>query len=88
MPLEDFGGGHPDPNLTYAHDLVDIMWKPDAPVSSHGESSIFVLRVSDEAAEDADQLRSSVFHALLSDRLGLPCRCTVRLSWRRGGYGP
>ena len=32
IPLEDFGGGHPDPNLTYAHDLVDIMWKADAPV--------------------------------------------------------
>lgn len=25
VPLEDFGGGHPDPNLTYANDLVDIM---------------------------------------------------------------
>mmetsp|Transcript_5059 Transcript_5059/g.5756 ORF Transcript_5059/g.5756 Transcript_5059/m.5756 type:complete len:565 (-) Transcript_5059:144-1838(-) len=24
-PLEDFGGGHPDPNLTYAHDLVNKM---------------------------------------------------------------
>lgn len=22
VPLEDFGGGHPDPNLTYAHELV------------------------------------------------------------------
>jgi hypothetical protein len=22
VPLPDFGGGHPDPNLTYAHDLV------------------------------------------------------------------
>ena len=32
VPLEDFGGGHPDPNLTYAHDLVEIMWKADAPV--------------------------------------------------------
>jgi len=30
-PLEDFGGGHPDPNLTYAHDLVDIMYGDDAP---------------------------------------------------------
>lgn len=30
-PLEDFGGGHPDPNLTYAHDLVEIMFKEDAP---------------------------------------------------------
>ncbi|CAH1392184.1 unnamed protein product [Nezara viridula] len=25
VPLEDFGGGHPDPNLEYAKDLVDIM---------------------------------------------------------------
>lgn len=23
--LEDFGKGHPDPNLTYAKDLVDVM---------------------------------------------------------------
>lgn len=25
IPLEDFGGGHPDPNLTYAAELVDIL---------------------------------------------------------------
>ena len=31
VPLEDFGGGHPDPNLTYAHDLVEIMYGKDAP---------------------------------------------------------
>ncbi|MBI5462376.1 MAG: alpha-D-glucose phosphate-specific phosphoglucomutase [Gammaproteobacteria bacterium] len=30
-PLEDFGGGHPDPNLTYAHALVDILFGTDAP---------------------------------------------------------
>src|SRR5215211_4553146 len=30
-PLPDFGGGHPDPNLTYAHDLVEAMRGPDAP---------------------------------------------------------
>ncbi len=24
--LEDFGGGHPDPNLTYARELVDLMY--------------------------------------------------------------
>lgn len=30
-PLEDFGGGHPDPNLVYAHDLVEIMFSDDAP---------------------------------------------------------
>lgn len=31
VPLEDFGGGHPDPNLVYAHDLVDILFSDNAP---------------------------------------------------------
>lgn len=31
VPKEDFGGGHPDPNLSYAHELVDIMYGSDAP---------------------------------------------------------
>ncbi len=31
VPLEDFGGGHPDPNLTYAKDLVDVMYGSHAP---------------------------------------------------------
>ena len=31
IPLEDFGGGHPDPNLVYAHDLVDVLYGEDAP---------------------------------------------------------
>lgn len=30
QPLEDFGGGHPDPNLVYAHDLVEEMFGPRA----------------------------------------------------------
>ena len=30
-PLPDFGGGHPDPNLTYAEELVKIMFGAEAP---------------------------------------------------------
>ncbi|MEO8669691.1 MAG: alpha-D-glucose phosphate-specific phosphoglucomutase [Tahibacter sp.] len=30
-PLPDFGGGHPDPNLIYARELVDALMAPDAP---------------------------------------------------------
>jgi phosphoglucomutase len=30
-PLEDFGGGHPDPNLVYAADFVAELYKPDGP---------------------------------------------------------
>ncbi|KAH9301626.1 hypothetical protein KI387_013209, partial [Taxus chinensis] len=31
VPLEDFGKAHPDPNLTYAKDLVSIMYDDEAP---------------------------------------------------------
>ncbi|MBM5823726.1 MAG: alpha-D-glucose phosphate-specific phosphoglucomutase [Cyanobacteria bacterium K_Offshore_surface_m2_011] len=30
LPLADFGGGHPDPNLTYAHELADLLLAGDA----------------------------------------------------------
>ncbi len=31
IPLTDFGGGHPDPNLTYAEELVTEMFSDNAP---------------------------------------------------------
>ena len=31
IPLEDFGGGHPDPNLVYAKELADIMFSEESP---------------------------------------------------------
>ena len=39
-PLPDFGGGHPDPNLTYAHELVEAMYggnSPDFGAASDGD---------------------------------------------------
>ena len=30
VPREDFGGGHPDPNLTYAHELAELLMGSDA----------------------------------------------------------
>lgn len=30
-PKEDFGGGHPDPNLVYAKELVDVLYASNAP---------------------------------------------------------
>jgi phosphoglucomutase len=32
IPQEDFGGGHPDPNLVYAHELAELMYSPGAPM--------------------------------------------------------
>ena len=41
VPKEDFAGGHPDPNLTYAHELVDVMFAgdkaPDFGAASDGD---------------------------------------------------
>ena len=41
VPLADFGGGHPDPNLTYAKDLVEAMYSlrgaPDFGAASDGD---------------------------------------------------
>lgn len=31
VPLEDFGGHHPDPNMVHAHELFALMFGPDAP---------------------------------------------------------
>ena len=31
VPLPDFGGGHPDPNPVWAHDLMEIMMGAQAP---------------------------------------------------------
>src|SRR3546814_8440618 len=31
VPLEDFGGGHPDPNLIHARHLADLAFEKDAP---------------------------------------------------------
>lgn len=31
VPLEDFGGGHPDPNIVHAHDLYELMMSPQSP---------------------------------------------------------
>lgn len=32
VPLEDFGGGHPDPNMAHAHELTEIMLGNQPPV--------------------------------------------------------
>lgn len=45
----DFGGGHPDPNLTYAHHLVDAMKAGDydfgAAFDGDGVSILYFYRL-------------------------------------------
>jgi len=45
VPLPDFGNGHPDPNLTYAHDLVNELKKGvhDFGAAFDGDGVCFVV---------------------------------------------
>ena len=77
-PLPDFGGGHPDPNLTYAHDLVEAMRGDDAPDFG--------------AASDGDGDRNMVlgrdFFVTPSDSLAvLAANATLALGYARGLAG-
>ncbi|VAW88150.1 Phosphoglucomutase [hydrothermal vent metagenome] len=46
-PLEDFGGGHPDPNLIYAKELVERLYQgeqsPDLGAASDGDGDRYML---------------------------------------------
>ncbi|MCF6323800.1 MAG: alpha-D-glucose phosphate-specific phosphoglucomutase [Gammaproteobacteria bacterium] len=46
-PLEDFGGGHPDPNLIYAKELVERLYRgeesPDLGAASDGDGDRYML---------------------------------------------
>lgn len=69
-PLEDFGGGHPDPNLTYAEELVTSMWADDAPdfgAASDGDGdrnmilgNSFFVTPSDSVAVIAANAQASI----------------------------
>lgn len=63
-PKEDFGGGHPDPNLTYAHELVELMWKVhqhSLPATTLAESPKFGNR--EEVASDFTKHSLVYYHA-------------------------
>ncbi|XP_078445968.1 phosphoglucomutase [Wolffia australiana] len=70
VPLEDFGHGHPDPNLTYAEELVSIMNGENAPdlgAASDGDGdrnmilgSHFFVTPSDSVALIAANAQESI----------------------------
>ena len=78
VPLEDFGGGHPDPNPANAHELIAIMATEDAPDFG--------------AASDGDGDRNMIvgrrFDVTPSDSLAvLAANATVAPGYRAGLKG-
>ena len=77
-PLEDFGGGHPDPNLVYAHDLVEVMFGANAP--SFGAAS--------DGDGDRNMIVGSNFFVTPSDSLAvLAANATLVPGYRDGIAG-
>jgi phosphoglucomutase len=68
-PLEDFGGGHPDPNLTYAHDLVERMKGESAPdfgAASDGDGDRNMILGRDFFVTPSDSLAIIAANATLA----------------------
>lgn len=77
-PLEDFGGGHPDPNLVYAHDLVEVMFGKNPP--SFGAAS--------DGDGDRNMIVGSNFFVTPSDSLAvLAANATLVPGYREGMVG-
>ncbi|NNM81702.1 MAG: alpha-D-glucose phosphate-specific phosphoglucomutase [Burkholderiales bacterium] len=75
VPLPDFGGGHPDPNLTYAEDLVKIMYGEDAP--DFGAAS--------DGDGDRNMILGSRFFVTPSDSLAVLAANATLVPGYRGG---
>ena len=68
-PLPDVGGGHPDPNLTYAHELVDAMRGPGAPdfgAASDGDGDRNMILGRDFFVTPSDSLAVLTANAALA----------------------
>jgi len=61
-PLPDFGGGHPDPNLTYAKALVDLCYADDAP---------YQLGVAFDGDADRNMILGNKFFVTPSDSVAV-----------------
>lgn len=78
IPLEDFGGGHPDPNLVYAHELVEQLFGDNAP--NFGAAS--------DGDGDRNMILGSHFFVNPSDSLAvLAANATLVPGYRNGLAG-
>nr|WP_275064631.1 alpha-D-glucose phosphate-specific phosphoglucomutase [Bartonella sp. MM73XJBT] len=68
IPLPDFGGGHPDPNLVYAKDLYDLLMSEQAPdmgAASDGDGDRNLIIGRGQFVTPSDSLAIMVEHAHL-----------------------
>ena len=64
VPKEDFGDGHPDPNLVYAHDLVHAM-------GIHGNISSYDMGAACDGDADRNMILGNSFFVTPSDSVAI-----------------
>ncbi len=67
VPSPDFNGGHPDPNLTYAHELVEVVEKKQIPfgAASDGDGDRNMIYGAGAFVSPGDSLAIIAHHAKL-----------------------
>lgn len=67
IPSPDFNGGHPDPNLTYAHSLVEVVDKKQIPfgAASDGDGDRNMIYGANAFVSPGDSLAIIAHHANL-----------------------
>ncbi|MFM8332238.1 MAG: alpha-D-glucose phosphate-specific phosphoglucomutase [Candidatus Methylumidiphilus sp.] len=75
VPLEDFGGGHPDPNLVYAHELAALMYAPGAPM----------LGAASDGDGDRNMIMGTRFFVTPSDSVAIMAANAHLLPGYKGG---
>ena len=88
VPLEDFGKGHPDPNLTYAHDLADLLLEGDGyrfGAACDGDGDRNMILGHHRFVNPSDSLAVLTANATLAP--GMPRVSPVHAHQRGGGCG-
>lgn len=75
VPKEDFGGGHPDPNLVHAHELAELMYSAGAPM----------LGAASDGDGDRNMIMGSHFFVTPSDSLAVLAANAHLLPGYKGG---
>jgi phosphoglucomutase len=70
IPAPDFNGGHPDPNLVYAHDLVNLMMS--------GDKCQFMLGAASDGDGDRNMIMGNNWFVTPSDSLAIIADFAIR----------
>ncbi len=81
IPLPDFGGKHPDPNLTYAKDLLNVMYSPNAPnfgAAADGDGDRYMVLGKSFFVTPSDSAAILADHAGLTKEYQTPVKGVAR----------